>query len=448
MIISLTQRDSVLREAKAAGCNLLEVFSWTHQEGTHAEVFQFRTSGAYHIYAQPYEDGVALPGEHHAWIHGELRAASLFAQGQNGAQWFGGGDPELAAWLNSHDGLSTGVRELSWQWVAGGPNISLRWGMQTRPLGEGRTHVVMQAGRYGGDSTSAFVGFQLFLALCTALAEVAPRTTHALDMPFLIPPKFADAFHKFALEPALLESGATQRTSLTPFTSLAPFAPPERTFAQGSSMVPPSHWPANIEDARPASDSFFNPGADLAPQSEAPPFARAREAQPASYPAPPSRAPEQAHGSSFPREYEAVFEDDDEQRKTHERIPRMPGSSRPASEAPSVIAEGAYTVTNQAPLRVARAEMLSRADEHLNAKRYEDAIAVYKTVATDYPDDAGLTHSLMGRAYFLLEDYEKAIAHYERAKAKGINAAQMDECIADAREAKIEAQMRARSKKR
>jgi len=151
--------------------------------GTHTidavQTFAFQTNGWEHHYAQPYSGMQPLPGEHHGLLNGALPAPIAFLRQGGGGRWESP-DRTLAAWLSGQFALEPALRALAWDWKSGFTQIDLPWTAQVRSLGNGRSHLVLMAGRYGGFTTYD-VGFAAFLGLAGALSSVlgAPQSAQA-----------------------------------------------------------------------------------------------------------------------------------------------------------------------------------------------------------------------------------------------------------------------------
>lgn len=160
------QGRTIIEEAQAAGCRLLDA---ARLDGL--ELFLFETAGARHLYVQPFEQGSPVPGEHHAWIHGSWPAAVALEPSIMRGRWTAPESADLTRWLHhSCPPLARVARDTPFRWAFGARRIELDWAVQVASLGDGRSHLVLQAGRYGGGAT-VLVGFAHFLSVAGAVAE-------------------------------------------------------------------------------------------------------------------------------------------------------------------------------------------------------------------------------------------------------------------------------------
>jgi hypothetical protein len=163
------------------------------------EVFVFDTQGARHLYVQPIAGVTALPGEHHAWLFGSLRSPVAYVPGMLGAKWTSPADPELVSWLNKSQGqLKSVVRGTKLKWKVGMGEIELPWGIQLRSLGDGRSHLAMNAGRYGG-FTTVRVGIGHFVKVAHAMSQVLAQGVFP-EQEFLHEPAYTELFRQAILE--------------------------------------------------------------------------------------------------------------------------------------------------------------------------------------------------------------------------------------------------------
>lgn len=163
------------------------------------QIFGFQTAGVQHLYVQPWSQMHALPGEHHAWLPGAYRSPVVHQRGVvMGMSWNAGGDAELAQWLGAQAALMQVVKGCKKDWKAGTKTFDLEWTVQLLSLGDGRSHLIMQAGRYGG-LTSYRVGIGHFLSVGHAWAPLIARDTQYPAHAALQPVAYSDLFYQYVL---------------------------------------------------------------------------------------------------------------------------------------------------------------------------------------------------------------------------------------------------------
>ena len=219
------------------------------------QIFGFETAGVRHLYVQPWSQMHALPGEHHAWLPGSYRSPVVYQRGVvMGMSWNAGGDGELAQWLGGQPALMTVVKGCKKDWTAGTKVFDLEWTVQLLSLGDGRSHLVMQAGRYGG-LTSYRVGLGHFLALGHAWAPLLAEGHYPAHAP-LQPIAYTDVFHQYLLgAPHIAAATPPEATyASTPAPASAPAA--GREYAELIARVATpfqsetlfvGHYPADVE---------------------------------------------------------------------------------------------------------------------------------------------------------------------------------------------------------
>ncbi len=176
------------------------------------QIFGFETAGVRHLYVQPWSGMNTLPGEHHAWLTGSYRSPIAFRAGVLGFKWHAGGDDELRGWLEGQAALRELVKACATTWKSGTSSFDLDWTVQLMSMGDGRSHLVMNAGSYGG-MFGTQVGARHFLALGQTLASLLTQQTHPAQSP-LEQVGYTDAFHRYLLGtpsvPCQPQSPATQ----------------------------------------------------------------------------------------------------------------------------------------------------------------------------------------------------------------------------------------------
>lgn len=198
------QKESLVGEAQKAGSQVvdvieigddaqasraalgatLKVFVGGSLRNDGAQIVLMNAAGWPHVYVQPYAGMNALPGEHHAVLSGSLPSPALLRASQGmfsgRPQWESPADPRLAAAMNVDAAIGGLVKRMVWDWKVGLGAFELDYTLQLRSVGDGATHLMMRAGRYGGFTTYE-VGIAVFLAAC--------RTLHGWLQPIAAPPQ-------------------------------------------------------------------------------------------------------------------------------------------------------------------------------------------------------------------------------------------------------------------
>lgn len=71
----------------------------------------------------------------------------------------------------------------------------------------------------------------------------------------------------------------------------------------------------------------------------------------------------------------------------------------------------------------------------LLSKKFEEAIVAYEKIAREHPDSRGECESQIGAAHFFLGNFQRAISHYESARANGADSSMMQDNIQEAQQA-------------
>lgn len=200
------QREALVAEAAKAGSTVTDVVevgatdttrvlsnTWSSLfGGTHVidavQVLSLRTGASVQHYVQPYAGIQAMPGEHHVLLAGALPAPACLQRVGGAGRWTSP-DPGLAGYLEQNLAVRAAVRDVAWDWKAGFGVIELPWTVQVRSNGDGRTHLVVAAGRYGGFTTYD-VGFGPFGAIARTLQGILGPAT--APQSFLAPSAWAD----------------------------------------------------------------------------------------------------------------------------------------------------------------------------------------------------------------------------------------------------------------
>ena len=193
----LTQSIDLLQDEGAAGFvggfkNAL-IGGKTKATAIHLHLFQNRD--IHHAYFQPYQGLTVLPGEHHILINGTVPTPISYEKtGMMGRKkWVAPAMENIAQRLNGNPTFSGLTKQIKWDWGTGLSSIDLKWTLQLRPTGDGRSHMVLVPGRYGG-FTSYQVGFGVFLHTAAAFMNMLKDTANQAAGTFVNPTAFSDIF--------------------------------------------------------------------------------------------------------------------------------------------------------------------------------------------------------------------------------------------------------------
>ena len=179
-------------------------------------IYDIQGASGSHQFVQPYSGTVTLPGEHRAEIEGSTTATFKVVQPWLGhpdnlrliifAGMFTCGlfwvlllalgwrhpkvvceDPALQARLRANPAMKRALSGLKFQWGVGLGVIELEWAVQVRPLGNGRSEVIMATGRYGGFTTYK-VGMKKFNELVSLMPQALSKETAAVEEQFFLEP--------------------------------------------------------------------------------------------------------------------------------------------------------------------------------------------------------------------------------------------------------------------
>jgi hypothetical protein len=183
------QRRSILEEAERAGAALVELADTddaTNGAGPlgkaiatlvgdrikhdAVQAFLLRSEPWLHLYVQPYGGLRALPGEHHVLVAGTLEGPVILRRRLLGRLAWESRSERAHRRLEESTAVRTEARRLEWSWQTGLDEIRLEWTAQLAPAGGGFSHLVVQAGRYGGTGVCR-VGIAQVLALAGSLAR-------------------------------------------------------------------------------------------------------------------------------------------------------------------------------------------------------------------------------------------------------------------------------------
>jgi hypothetical protein len=437
-------------------------------------ILRLQTNGWPHVYAQPFSGFNPLPGEHHAILSGCLPSPAILRNPGRfqKPQWDPAAGPEVARQLSAAPFVQRVVESLAWEWQMGMTKVTLDWAIQLRSVGNGTTHVVMQAGRHGGLTTYE-VGFAQWMQVCQALhsglAAWAPPAQH-----FPVPPLYAeliDAPNPRPSEPepapmstASPEASIAVTTDWIPTVGQALAAHVGKKVWVGADTIPPKKL-ANLRAVLPpqlgnapilaaidltvfgsASDAIVVTPTHLAIKEF---DDRLVYELAAIRSVPPGQSQAASH-------VEAVVE-----RLGTVRIPTGTDAA-PIFALLEAIAQAnagtgqtskqvsAFVGAAPGQLSMAEARELSEraqaamqggaADGKINAAaqllvggQYQAAIDAYLAIAQAHPEYIGTCYSQVGAALFFMGHYGRAIEYYEAAKQYGADPTMMDENIREAR---------------
>lgn len=212
------QEKSIIKEAKKQGLELIDVIYVDYDEEnknkgklnstassilggklkvTYAQVFLFNKHSEKQIYIQPYSGATPLPGEHHVFLAGGFSSPIVLKDEElyGGPSWKCE-DSALENRIND-EGTDIGkaAKEIEFQWGVGTGKIIIEWAVQLYYLGAGKSHLIMQSGRYGGFTTYK-VGFKEFGALMDALKDVVENNIQGEEKP-LYQSHYKDLVNKY-----------------------------------------------------------------------------------------------------------------------------------------------------------------------------------------------------------------------------------------------------------
>ncbi|NMB73940.1 MAG: hypothetical protein GYA21_02285 [Myxococcales bacterium] len=210
------QKESILDEAQKAGVTVEDVFEIHPDDASRGKligdtlksllggrlradailVFKLRTGELTRAYFQPFATITALPGEHHALLRGCLKNPVALQRGFfGGLKWFAGEDRELSKRLAKERDLKKAAKKLKWEWPVGASVAKLDWTVQAKASGQGNTHLVLKAGRYGG-FTAYKVGLAQFGRLCETMLPLLQEASGGFEQNFIFEPAYAGLFLK------------------------------------------------------------------------------------------------------------------------------------------------------------------------------------------------------------------------------------------------------------
>ena len=177
---------------------VLGPFAGSHHVVDGVQIYGIETGGVRQLYVQPFAQQLALPGEHHVALPGAMRSPIVYRQATVRWGWDAGGDEELATWLNGEPSLKAAAKGLEDVWVCGKESWAHDWTAQLMALGDGRSHLVVQAGSHGGMLGPMRVGVGPFVQLGGALGRWLTGQPTAPHAP-LRPVRYSDLFYEYVL---------------------------------------------------------------------------------------------------------------------------------------------------------------------------------------------------------------------------------------------------------
>ncbi len=200
------QEKSIIKEANKQGLELVDVIYVYFEEHdknkgiplspvktkiggklkvTYAQVFLLNKHGQNQMYIQPYAGAIPLPGEHHILLSGGFSSPIVLKDEEmyGGPSWKCD-DLALKNRINNEETkIGKASKQIEFLWTVGTGKIVLEWAVQLYYLGEGKSHLIMQTGRYGGFATYK-VGFKEFVALVDALKDELEKDIKEGQHPF------------------------------------------------------------------------------------------------------------------------------------------------------------------------------------------------------------------------------------------------------------------------
>jgi hypothetical protein len=205
------QKLGILAEAERAGARLVaawDVGQYEHQQTSarwqaltrggmaisSEQVFVFETAGVRHMFVQPYGGEHALPGVHHLWIRGGLRAPALFSAERR--SFYTGNDPALGAWLDASP-VAHVLRSIDWDYRIGtSTRVNDDTALQIRAMGNDVSHVVIRAHGENGINKHD-VGFFALPRVATAFAQLVAGGMP--PQPFFVDAPHADEYERLVM---------------------------------------------------------------------------------------------------------------------------------------------------------------------------------------------------------------------------------------------------------
>ncbi len=185
------QKESLIKEASKTGLSTRDIIEiGDEKEGGKKAVssgikaivggklapdfFQVFIFSKDYLYIQPYSGLTVLPGEHHMILDGTYEEPLVLSDEAifGGPSWRAGKNKELTKQLQkNYPSLKKLAKKTKFEWAIGMGKIELEWASQVLGLGNGKSHMVLQTGRYGGFTTYE-VGFGHFSELVREMKKL------------------------------------------------------------------------------------------------------------------------------------------------------------------------------------------------------------------------------------------------------------------------------------
>ena len=449
----LRQKQSLLEEAAKSGARVVQVIEGsqtgiagvvgstltslfggdTRVDGL--QLLQLDTGGWTQLYAQPFAGMQPVPGEHHALLSGSLAAPIVLRNSSRfGApRWECPQLPELAAWLAANPALAAATKAIEWSWKAGFTEIRLPWAAQLRSVGDGTSHLVMMAARYGGVITYE-VGFAVWRQLAAALAPCLGAVQHP-PQAFLEPSAFTETFGALVARDWRAGGSAPTATqsldySASIYAALQPWAgkrvymgniPTKQEANLRTKVLPPAHARDPIVAAIDL--TAFGSAADAIVFTPTHLFAKDIDQRvDFELAALESATSAGMLGGRFDLSVAGLG--------------RMALSIGAADRRPIEAVLGAIVQQNQGGARTDEVgAKINAAAQLMTSGRFAECIEAYTWIGHQHPDHAATCHSQIGAAHYFLGNYAIAISHYEYARSIGADPRMMDDNIREAQQA-------------
>ncbi|MFN0252547.1 MAG: hypothetical protein ACKV2T_37065 [Kofleriaceae bacterium] len=206
---SKRDRDSLYGEARDAGVEILA--STAHQVGTHGAREQAKqvlslvvkgeaTSRITHVevveldapigpflYVVPFENASALAGVYHFRLAGGFAEPAVYVRRFFGARWHANDNKAASARIDAAPGMKAAVKELPFRKGTSLGDIVLDYTAQFTSLGDGTTHLAIQAGSRNLDTSYQCLvpAVGVARALAPILIDTAPLQGFYFEPPFL-----------------------------------------------------------------------------------------------------------------------------------------------------------------------------------------------------------------------------------------------------------------------